>query len=298
MKHERLLRQFRGYLRIEQNLTGNSIDAYTRDVKRFLDYLENKGLKSPREASSKHVSQLIEGLSLLGLSPATLARNISSISAFYNFMIGEKYARDDPTVNVDRPKSSRRLPSILSFDEITKICAVPDTESTLGLRNRTMLETIYASGLRISELLGLQVSSVYFEQNILRVFGKGRKERLTPISDGALTWIKTYLDRSRPYLDRFRRSENVLFLNSRGTAMSRMGFWKTLNAILRELDIKKEIHPHTFRHSFATHLLENGADLRAVQEMLGHADISTTQIYTHLDRSFLQEEYRKYHPRS
>jgi integrase/recombinase XerD len=161
-----------------------------------------------------------------------------------------------------------------------------------------MLETIYACGLRISELLTLKMSSIYFDQEIVRVFGKGRKERLVPISENAIQWVQEYLERARPYLDRYKRSEGALFLNRGGKAMSRMGFWKVLDACLSAVNIRKQIHPHTFRHSFATHLLENGADLRAVQEMLGHVDISTTQIYTHLDRSFIQQEYKKYHPRS
>jgi len=241
---------------------------------------------------------MVQILSQLGLSPSTLARNISSIRGFYRFLIGENLTENDPTESVDRPKTARRLPSVLTFEEVEKILAVPDTSTMLGLRNRAMLETIYASGLRISELLSLKISSVYFEQNILRIMGKRSKERLVPVSDKALNWIEQYLERGRPYLNRKKRGEGVLFLSVRGTAMSRMGFWKVLQACLQEIGIRKEIHPHTFRHSFATHLLENGADLRAVQEMLGHADITTTQIYTHLDRRFLQQEYQTYHPRA
>lgn len=295
---DQLLALFKTYLKLEQNLSDNSIDAYTHDVHRYLEYLKTNGVRNPAQAGPKHVHRLLQVLSGIGLSAGSLARNLSAISSFYRFLIGENLTQNDPTLNVDRPKLARYLPSVLTFEEVQKICTVPDTRTNLGLRNRAMLETIYASGLRISELLGLLASNVYFDQNLIRVFGKGRKERLTPISDTALKWISKYLQSSRPVLDRRRRSEGVLFLSVRGTGMSRMGFWKILKACLNEVNIRKEIHPHTFRHSFATHLLENGADLRAVQEMLGHADISTTQIYTHLDRSYLQQEYKTFHPRA
>ena len=294
---EDFFQQYKSFLIFEQNLSSNSVDAYTRDVQRFLNYLKSLGVKSPLEATPKHISRLIQSLSEIGLSANSVARNLSSIRGFYRFLIGENICENDPTQNIDRPKTARYLPSVLTYEEIKLILSIPDTSTTLGLRNRAMLETIYASGLRVSEILSLELQSIYYDQNIVRVFGKGRKERLVPISDSALYWIKQYLDRSRPVLDKKRRSEGVLFLSVRGTAISRMGFWKMLDQCLKEVGIKKQIHPHTFRHSFATHLLENGADLRAVQEMLGHADISTTQIYTHLDRTYLQQEYKTYHPR-
>jgi integrase/recombinase XerD len=292
-----LFQQYKSYLPFEQNLSPHSVDAYTRDIDRFLKYLQSIGVKSPINATPKHIHRLIQALSEIGLSANSLARNISSIRGFYRFLIGENICEKDPTQNIDRPKTARYLPSVLTYDEVKQILGVPDTSTSLGLRNRAMLETIYASGLRVSEILWLELQNIYFDQNIIRVFGKGRKERFVPISNSALNWIKEYLDRARPLLDKHKRSEGVLFLSVRGTAMSRMGFWKMLDQCLKEIGIKKEIHPHTFRHSFATHLLENGADLRAVQEMLGHADISTTQIYTHLDRTFLQQEYKTYHPR-
>ncbi len=292
-----LFQQYKSFLIFEQNLSSNSVDAYSRDVQRFLKYLKTNGINSPLDAKPKHISRLIQSLSEIGLSANSVARNISSIRGFYKFLIGENICENDPTQNIDRPKTVRYLPSVLTYEEIKLILQVPDTATTLGLRNRAMLETIYASGLRISELLSLELQSIYFDQNVIRVFGKGRKERLVPISDSALYWIKEYLDTARPYLDKKKRSEGFLFLSIRGMAMSRMGFWKMLYQCLKEVGINKEIYPHTFRHSFATHLLENGADLRAVQEMLGHADISTTQIYTHLDRTYLQQEYKTYHPR-
>lgn len=295
---DEILRQYKSYLVFEQNLSNHSVDAYTRDVKRFVDYITQIGIKDFNEVQVRHIHRLVRLLTELGLSAASLARNISSIRGFYRFLNGEKITENDPTQNIERPKLSRKLPAVLTYDEIKQIFSVPDLNTSLGLRNRAMFETIYASGLRISELLNLQQSNVYFDQNVLRVFGKGRKERLVPVSESALGFIRQYQEVARPVLNKKKVAGGELFLSVRGKVMSRMGFWKILNAALKDLDIKKEIHPHTFRHSFATHLLENGADLRAVQEMLGHVDISTTQIYTHLDRSFLQQEYQRFHPRS
>jgi integrase/recombinase XerD len=234
----------------------------------------------------------------MGLSPTSLARNLSSIRAFYRFAIGENILKSDPTLLIDHPKLPRRLPSVLTYEEVKEILDVPDTKTSGGLRNRAMLETMYACGLRVSELLQLPVEYVYFDQQIVRIFGKGRKERLVPISNSALNWIRKYLETARPYFDRHKRSKGILYLSVRGQTMSRMGFWKILDNCVKKTNIKKEVHPHTLRHSFATHLLENGADLRAVQEMLGHVDISTTQIYTHLDRAYIQKVYKIYHPRS
>ncbi|RLD16950.1 site-specific tyrosine recombinase XerD [candidate division KSB1 bacterium] len=293
-----LFQQYKSYLIFEQNLSPNSIDAYTRDVQRFLAYLKTTGVKSALQVKAKHVQRLIQLLSEMGLSAQTVARNLSSIRGFYHFLIAENLIDHDPTETVDRPKLARRLPSVLTYDEVQQILALPDTKHHLGLRDKAMLETLYACGLRISELLTLQIREIHARENFVRVFGKGSKERLVPISDTALKWIKRYLEEARPLLDRYRRSEGALFLSVRGTRMSRMGFWKILKKYVDEAGIRKEIHPHTFRHSFATHLLENGADLRAVQEMLGHADISTTQIYTHIDRTFLLQEYQTFHPRS
>ncbi len=295
---DEILRQYKSYLVFEQNLSNHSVDAYTRDVKRFADYIAKIGIKTFSEVQPRHIHRLVRLLTELGLSAASLARNISSIRGFYRFLNGEKITENDPTQNIERPKQSRKLPAVLTYEEMKQIFAVPNLSTPLGLRNRAMFETLYASGLRISELLNLLQANIYFDQEILRVFGKGRKERLVPISRSALDHIRQYQQVARPLLDKKKQAAGVLFLSIRGTPMSRMGFWKILNRTITDLGIRKEIHPHTFRHSFATHLLENGADLRAVQEMLGHVDISTTQIYTHLDRSFLQKEYQRYHPRS
>ncbi len=293
-----LFQQFKSYLLFERNLSPHSIDAYTRDVQRFLNYLKTIGLQSALQVKAQHIQRLIQLLSEMGLSAQSVARNLSSIRAFYHFLIGENLLDHDPTETIDRPKLARHLPSVLTYDEVRQILSLPDTSHRLGLRDKAMLETLYACGLRISELLSLQIRDIHARQHFVRVFGKGSKERLVPISDAALKWIKRYAEEARPLLDRFGRSQGVLFLSVRGTRMSRMGFWKILKKYTEKARIRKEIHPHTFRHSFATHLLENGADLRAVQEMLGHADISTTQIYTHIDRTFLLQEYQTFHPRS
>jgi integrase/recombinase XerD len=214
------------------------------------------------------------------------------------FLISEDLIRSDPGEHVDGPKLRRHLPSVLTFDEIDLVCKNISIDNSLGLRDRAMIEVLYACGLRISELLTLLLREIYFKEEFIRVLGKGSKQRLVPISARALSWTQKYLDLSRPLLDKHQRSNGVIFLSIRGTNMSRMGFWKILHKYIRGSGVRKEIHPHTFRHSFATHLLEGGADLRAVQEMLGHSDISTTQIYTHLDRSYLQQEYKDYHPRA
>ena len=293
-----LLEQYLSFLKFEKNLSENSMSAYQNDLERYVNYLKSQRITRPEDIQSKHIRRLLQGLSELGLSASSLARNLSSIRSFHLFLLREDLVKTDPSEHVDGPKLRRYLPSVLTFDEIEIICANVPLNSAIGIRDRAMIEVLYACGLRISELLTLLIREIYFKEEFIRILGKGSKERLVPISGRALDWIKKYLDESRPLLDKYRRSEGIAFLNVRGTAMSRMGFWKNLNKYIRNCGIRKDIHPHTFRHSFATHLLEGGADLRAVQEMLGHADISTTQIYTHLDRTYLQQEYKDYHPRA
>ena len=292
------LHQYLNYLRFEKNLSDNSIIAYKTDLERYLSYLQAQKLNRPEEIKSNHIRRLLQLLSEMGLSPTSLARNLSSIRSFHLFLLQEDIIKNDPSDHVEGPKIRRHLPSVLSFEEIELICQKIDIKSTLGLRDRAMIEVIYASGLRVSELLNLLVREIYFKEEFLRILGKGSKQRLVPISVRALEWVKQYIDSSRPILDKHQRSEGIIFLNIRGTAMSRMGFWKILKGLVNLAGIRKEITPHTFRHSFATHLLEGGADLRAVQEMLGHADISTTQIYTHLDRTYLKQVYQEFHPRA
>lgn len=293
-----LLKQYLSYLKFEKNLSENSISAYQNDLERYLNYLNTQRVTRPENIQPKHIRRLLQGLSEMGLSSSSLSRNLSSIRSFHMFLIGEDLIKTDPGEHIDGPKLRRYLPSVLTFDEIDAICNDISLDSYLGIRDRAMVEVLYACGLRISELLSLLLREIYFREEFIRILGKGSKERLVPISKRALIWTRKYLDESRPLLDKKQRSEGITFLSVRGTAMSRMGFWKNLNKYIKNSGIRKEIHPHTFRHSFATHLLEGGADLRAVQEMLGHSDISTTQIYTHLDRSYLLQEYKDYHPRA
>lgn len=292
------LDQFIAYLKFERNLSENSIDAYSKDLSRYISFLNGRKVKYPEDIKENDVNRLIQSLSHLGLAASSVSRNLSSIKTFHKFLIGENIVGHDPTENIKGPKLRRHLPSVLSFDEIQSIIKQINVKTSLGLRDRAMIELLYASGLRISELLQLPLREIYFNEEIIRVFGKGSKERLVPTSIRALNWISKYLETARPYLDRFKRSEGITFLSVRGSAMSRMGFWKILKGFVNKAGIRKEITPHTFRHSFATHLLEGGADLRAVQEMLGHADISTTQIYTHLDRTYLKQVYQEFHPRA
>ena len=292
------LQQYLNYLRFEKNLSDNSVSSYENDLERYINYLSTQKINRPEYIQSKHIRRLLQLLSELGLSTSTLARNLSSIRSFHLFLISEDLIKSDPSEHVDGPKLRRHLPSVLTFDEIELLCLNISIDDPLGLRDRAMIEVLYASGLRISELLTLLLREIYFKEEFIRILGKGSKQRLVPISIRALNWVKKYLELSRPVLDKHQRSSGAAFLSIRGTIMSRMGFWKILQKYIRESGIRKEIHPHTFRHSFATHLLEGGADLRAVQEMLGHSDISTTQIYTHLDRSYLQQEYKDYHPRA
>jgi integrase/recombinase XerD len=292
------LDQYLNYLRFERNLSENSISAYQTDLQRYLTYLNVQEVNRLPQIKEKHIRKLLQTLSEIGLSPTSLARNLSSIRSFHRFLISEDLLSSDPSHHIQGPKISRHLPSVLTFDEIEQICSRIASDNYLGIRDRAMIELLYASGLRISELLLLPVGEIYFQEGFVRILGKGSKERLVPTSDRALNWIRRYLDLSRPLLDKYNRSEGIIFLSVRGKAMSRMGLWKIIQHYVRESAIKKKIHPHTFRHSFATHLLEGGADLRAVQEMLGHADISTTQIYTHLDRTYLKQVYHQFHPRA
>jgi integrase/recombinase XerD len=208
-----------------------------------------------------------------------------------------KYITSNPMEKISAPKLSKNLPLVLSINEIDGMLSKPDTNNKLGLRDKALLVVFYACGLRVSELINLKLSSLYFDEEIIRVFGKGSKERLVPIGRSAIEWTKKYIKTGRPLLIKDLKSENYLFLNIRGAKLSRMGIWKIVDKYAKEAGITKEVHPHTFRHSFATHLLEGGADLRAVQEMLGHADISTTQIYTHVDREYIKQEHRQFHPR-
>ncbi len=292
------LRNYVHFLRLEKNSSVNTVDSYRRDLERFLSYLEDSGIASAAGAREEHVSRFVKLLSELGLSPRSVSRNVTAIRMFYRFLVAEKEVMVDPTQNLDLPKLSRILPDVLNPSEIEAILRQPDTAAPLGIRDRAILETLYATGTRVSELVSLTQSNVFPDEQFIRVMGKGSKERIVPIGRSALEWIGRYRSRTRPGLAGTRGGSDVLFLNARGNPISRMGVWAIVRSYTLKSGIGKEVHPHTFRHSFATHLLEGGADLRSVQEMLGHVSISTTQIYTHIDREYLREVHRTYHPRA
>jgi len=286
--------QFINHLRVERGLSDNTIQSYSRDLIRFLGHLDKEGV-SPLKTTRKDITDYIESLEgSLGLRSIT--RAISAIKMFFRFLINEGKITDSPTRLLESIKLPRRLPDILSGEEVNMLLAQPDPSNNLGLRDKAMLELLYATGLRVSELIGLHVVNVNLEAGHVRTVGKGSKERMVPMGEKARDALKSYLYNGRPSLLRNKNSQS-LFVNSRGKQMSRQGFWKIIRRYGIIAGIKKTITPHSLRHSFASHLLEGGADLRSVQVMLGHADISTTQIYTHVSRERLKQVHEKYHPR-
>jgi len=291
------LKEYLNVLRLEKNLSENTIISYRNDITTLIGFLESKNIMDLSDVDHKFLNSFFGNLQKLGLSRTSAARYYSSIKGFFKYLFSSNYIKSNPVEKVSPPKLSKNLHSVLSFEEIDKILSVPNPEDKLGLRDKSILEVLYACGLRVSELINLKVSNLFFDEEIIRVFGKGSKERLVPIGSSAVKWTNNYLKKSRPLLEKKSKSENIVFLNSRGTKLSRMGVWKIVDRYTKEAGVEREVHPHTFRHSFATHLLEGGADLRAVQEMLGHADISTTQIYTHIDRDYIKQMHRDYHPR-
>jgi integrase/recombinase XerD len=292
-----LLIQFLNYLSIEAGLSANTIDSYRNDLKGYIKFLEKRKIRSIEKVSTKEVTGFIGWLSDKGMAPSSISRKLTSIRRFHRFLIMEEHADSDPTVALDSPRLWRKLPSVLTIEEMKKLIDQPKSRDVLAMRDKAILEFLYATGVRISELISIKRKNVLPEVELIRVMGKGQKERVVPIGKQALQAVQAYLDYSRPKLAN-EYSEDVLFLNRRGRPFSRMGLWKMLRKYVTAAGITKKVAPHTIRHSFATHLLEGGADLRAVQEMLGHADISTTQIYTHLDREYLRQEHRDHHPRS
>ena len=294
---ERELEEFIRFLRVERNAAANTIDSYSLDLKRYLQFLGQQGIGSAEKVERRHIISFLTLLRDLELTPRSISRNFSAVKAFHRFLISEEFSGTDPTENVEAPKRSRKLPEVLNPNEIELILEQPNVHHVLGIRDKAILETLYATGIRVSELIGLKQTNVLFDQRIIRVFGKGSKERVVPIGRSALLWIRKYQDEARVRLSKRGETNDILFLNARGKKLSRMSIWNIVHQFSASAGIRKEVHPHTFRHSFATHLLEGGADLRAVQEMLGHADISTTQVYTHIDREYLKEVHRTFHPR-
>ncbi|MBX9850205.1 MAG: site-specific tyrosine recombinase XerD [Cytophagaceae bacterium] len=294
-----LIKQFKNYLQLERSLSSNSVEAYVHDVVKLREFLEISNIKAaPENITTNQLRDFLKFVNELGMTPHTQARVLSGIKAFYKFLILEEIITEDPTALLEAPKLGRKLPDTLSFEEIEKILTAIDLSTPEGGRNRAMLETLYSSGLRVSELVELRLSNLFFDIGFLKVLGKGNKERLVPIGTDALKYIRIYKEEIRVHIPVQKEFENYVFLNRRGKKLSRVMVFKIIKELAEKIGLKKSISPHTFRHSFATHLIERGADLRAVQEMLGHESITTTEIYTHLDRDYLKQIITDYHPRS
>ena len=297
MSWESSIKGFKSYLQIERSLSDNSVQAYIHDIKKFANYaipLKLNELKIQRENISDFLAELKDD----GIAARSQARIISGIKAFYKYLIIEDYIKHDPTELIESPKVGFKLPNTLSLIEIDKLISAVDLSNKQGERNRAILETLYSCGLRVSELTNLKLSNIYFNEGYLKVIGKGDKERLAPIGGRALKYLTTYINEVRNHQTIKKGQEDFVFLNNRGAGLTRVMIFLIIQKLAAEIGLKKKISPHTFRHSFATHLIEGGADLRAVQEMLGHESITTTEIYTHLDKDYLRSNIIQFHPRS
>lgn len=294
---ELFLKEYLSHLKLEKNLSENTLSSYKNDISTFISFLSDYKISDPSDISTENLTAFFKTLKNIGLTSTSAARYFSSLKGFFLYLLKNNYIIKNPLEKISAPKLSKKLPEVLNINEVDKILAQPNVSDTLGLRDKTILELLYACGTRVSELTNLKLSDLFLNEEVIRVFGKGSKERLIPIGSSAIEWVGKYIKESRSVLLRISKSGNYVFLNSRGSKLSRMGIWKIIDRYVKEAGIQKEVHPHTFRHSFATHLLEGGADLRAVQEMLGHADISTTQIYTHIDRDYIKQVHKQFHPR-
>ncbi|WP_026689396.1 site-specific tyrosine recombinase XerD [Alteribacter aurantiacus] len=295
---DKALKEYLHYLLVEKGLSSNTLEAYKRDITNYIQYLKN--VEQIQDVEKVHRTNIVSFLFYLkekGKAATTVSRQLSSLRSFHQFMLREGLSTHDPSTLIDLPKAEKRLPKVLNMGEVEALLDSPDSTSPLGLRNKAMLEMLYATGLRVTELCSMTLSDLHLQMGFVRCIGKGNKERIIPLGKTASNVLEMYLRKSRPKLLKTQRHD-VLFINHHGRQMSRQGFWKVLKSLAKDAKIEKELTPHTLRHSFATHLLENGADLRAVQEMLGHADISTTQIYTHVSKTRLRDVYANYHPRA
>ena len=298
---KRQLDSYLHYMTLEKNSAKNTIMSYRIDLRRYLEFLAQSKVRTLEDVREKHVSNYLGTLHDFGLSPRSVTRASSAIKGFHRFLFSDGITTNDPSSLVESPRLSRKLPAVLSHAEVENILKqpgkTPDDTRELWVRDRTILEVLYATGMRVSELVSMSLSQILEHEGVVRVLGKGSKERVVPIGKPALRWVRRYCGTVRPRLARKGRTTDKLILNARGGPMTRMSVWTTVRTYAKKAGIRKEVHPHTFRHSFATHLLEGGADLRAVQEMLGHSNIATTQIYTHIDREYLKEVHRTFHPR-
>lgn len=299
MDWKSLIKGFKDYLRLERSLSGNSVDAYLRDIGKFVDFLEIKNYTvSATKVGLQELEEFIFWINEIGLGERSQARIISGLKAFYKYLLIEDLIDVAPTDLLEGPRLARKIPEVLSVDEVNAVLDSIDLSTAHGVRNRAMLETLYACGLRVSELTGLKMTNLYSEIGFVKVIGKNKKERIVPIGDNALKHISLYIEGiRRSQMNIHKDHENILFLNRRGKSLSRVMVFMVVKEAVIAAGIEKNVSPHTFRHSFATHLVEGGADLKAVQDMLGHESITTTEIYTHLDREFLRETILNFHPR-
>lgn len=299
MKWAELAKNFESFLKLEKSLSPHSVEAYLNDISKLTTFLEMKGMSlSPEDITLQDLQECIAWIHEMGLVPRSQARIISGIKAFYRYLLLEDAISSDPTELLESPKTGRRLPEVLSVEEIESIIAAIDLSKAEGHRNKAIIEVIYGCGLRVSECITLKLTNIYTEQGFIRVIGKGNKERLVPIGTKALKAIEQYFPDRNALHNIDTDSANILFLNRRGKKLTRVMIFTIIKELARKAGIKKKVSPHTFRHSFATHLIDGGADLRAVQEMLGHESIITTEIYTHLDREYLRDVILRFHPRS
>jgi len=293
------LKSFKNYLKLERSLSANSIDAYLTDIDKLFQYLEStKKNTDLKEINSNDLKLFITWINELGMLPSTQARVISGLKSFFSFLLLELVIPADPTALLESPRLSRKLPDTLNIIEINQLIDAIDASKPDGMRNKAILEVLYGCGLRVTELISLRISNMYYENEYIKVIGKGNKERIVPIGATALKFIKIYIEESRIHINIKKGFEDYIFLNRGGTGLSRISVFTMIKTLALKAGIKKSISPHTFRHSFATHLIEGGADLRAVQEMLGHSSITTTEIYTHLDRDYLKGIITEFHSRS
>ncbi len=288
---------FKSWLQLEKSLSDNSVEAYLHDIEKFTTYLNAKDLKkTPGDIDLKELERFVKWIHELGMTATSQARIISGIKSFYKYCMLEQISDKDPTVLMEAPKLKRLLPDTLAFEEIEKIISAIDLSTAEGERNKAIFETMYSCGLRVSEIVNLKISSLYLDVGFVKVIGKGDKQRLVPIGSDAIKFINLYRNTIRNKMFIVKGQEDILFLNRRGRGLTRVMIFLILKGLVKKAGITKNVSPHTFRHSFATHLVEGGADLRAVQEMLGHESITTTEIYTHLDRDFLRSTLQQYHP--
>ena len=289
-----VMRHFGIYLMMERGLSRNTVEAYTDDVQKLLDYLGDD--RSPATVTEDDLHNFLSGLHDVGISPRSQARILSGIKTFYKYLKIDGYIDRNPTLLIESPRLGRKLPAVLTVEEIDQMIAAIDLNAPEGQRNRAIIETLYGCGLRVSEASGMRISDLFFDDGFVRVVGKGDKERIVPIGHTALEQILTYIKADRCHIEIQKGNEDIVFLNRYGKSLSRVMVFKIIKRLVAEAGIRKTVSPHTFRHSFATHLIEGGADLRAVQDMLGHESITTTEIYTHIDRRYLQDTIRHYHP--